>query len=466
MKKYICLGLMLFSILFTRAEGYNIKIDIKEAANENVLLTYFYNGRIMIADTFRVDEFGKAALTGKASLPQGLYKIYLTGEKHFNFLLGSDQDLLLKTSDLQSGDLTITGAPESEEFLKYTIYLSEIQNKGKELNEKKKDASDDEIKQIDKELETITANLEKYWKEKTKQYPGSFLSVFLMANYVPKPNKEDIPEEIAKNDSALLQYNFDFQKQHFFDHFDVSDERLFYTPLLKPKIENYFTKILYQTYDSISVGMLELIEKSRPSKLNFQYITSYTLNSSINSKIIGMDALFVKVAQKYYLSGIADWATKGTLEKIKENVTFAKDNLIGLTAPELKLESLEGEVFSLHQIDAKITIVLIYEPNCSHCKVFVPELYEKVYKKYQNKDFEIFAIYSMDNKEEWQEFIDQHGLHNWINVWDEHHYSRFKITYDARKTPGVYILDENKKIITKKLSVDQILAFLEKELGE
>jgi hypothetical protein len=41
-------------------------------------------------------------------------------------------------------------------------------------------------------------------------------------------------------------------------------------------------------------------------------------------------------------------------------------------------------------------------------------------------------------------------------VWDETHISQFKILYDARKTPAVYILDENKKIIAKGLSVEQI----------
>jgi hypothetical protein len=39
-------------------------------------------------------------------------------------------------------------------------------------------------------------------------------------------------------------------------------------------------------------------------------------------------------------------------------------------------------------------------------------------------------------------FLNQHELHDWINVWDEHHVSRFKILYDARTTPGIFILDE------------------------
>ncbi|VAW24352.1 hypothetical protein MNBD_BACTEROID01-178, partial [hydrothermal vent metagenome] len=145
---------------------------------------------------------------------------------------------------------------------------------------------------------------------------------------------------------------------------------------------------------------------------------------------------------------------------------FAEKNLIGLTAPELKLEGINGEeYFSLHQVDAKRTLLLIYEPNCSHCKIFVPKLHEQVYRKFKDKGFEVYAIYSMDNKKEWVDFVEKNNLYDWINVWDEHDLSRFKITYDARKTPGVYLLDENKKIIYKKLGVDQIEKILEEDLG-
>jgi peroxiredoxin len=208
--------------------------------------------------------------------------------------------------------------------------------------------------------------------------------------------------------------------------------------------------------------VFQFIEAVKPNPRIFQFATSFFLNSAINSNIMGMDALFVDIARKYYLSGEAFWASEESLEKIRENVLFAENNLIGKTAPDLTLESFEGEYVNLHQIDAKYTLVVIYEPNCSHCNVFVPDLYANVYQPFKDKGLEVFAIYSMDNKAEWGEFLTEHNLFDWINVWDEHHVSRFKILYDARKTPGVYVLDENKKIVAKKMTVEQLKLFLEK----
>ena len=63
------------------------------------------------------------------------------------------------------------------------------------------------------------------------------------------------------------------------------------------------------------------------------------------------------------------------------------------------------------------------------------------------------------------DFLLKENLFDWINVWDEHHTSRFKVLYDARKTPGIYVLDENKKITAKKITVEQAKNIVKVQLG-
>ena len=254
----------------------------------------------------------------------------------------------------------------------------------------------------------------------------------------------------------MLYARFNYQKEHYWDYFDYTDERLLYTPLYKPKLEKWFTQILYQNYDSIKPEVYQFIENVRTNKRVFQFAVSWFLNSSIKSNVMGMDALFVDLARTYYLSGEAFWANEETMKSVRENVAFKEHNLIGNTAPDLTLETIEGEFVNLHKLNSKVTLLVIYEPGCSHCKEFVPQLYNDVYLKFKNKGIEVFAIYSMDKKEEWNEFLLKHNLFGWINVWDQNHISQFKILYDARKTPGIYILDENKTIIAKGLTVEQI----------
>ncbi len=448
--------ILLFLTGFANSQGFEINIKIDSAANKQIILTNYYLGSIYKKDSVHLDTKGFGTFKADTLLPQGLYKIYLDENNHFDFLLGADQKFSISKTSFNSPEIKITGSVESEEFAKYTAFLKSMQTKGAELSKKMENVTPEEKLALRADLNKLTTELQEYWFRIKQEYPNTFLSAFLLANYVPPLDITTLPQEVQKSDSLLLIARFNYQKAHFWDYFDYTDERLLFTPLYKPKLETWFTKVLYQNYDSVKPPVYQFIEDVRSSKRIFQFAVSWFLNSSINSNIMGMDALFVDLARSYYLNGQAFWATEESLKKIRENVIFAENNLIGKMAPDLTLENIDGEFVNLHKIKSKITVVLIYEPECSHCKVFVPQFHKDVYQKYKDKGLAVYAIYSMADKEEWNEFLIKHNLYDWINVWDETHISQFKVLYDARKTPAVYILDENKKIIAKGMSVEQI----------
>ena len=463
--KQVLIALFLFISSQAFAQGHKIKVQLPFAANQEVQLTYHYLDKIYSADTIKLDNTGAGVFEGDTLLPQGLYKLFIDQNKHFDFLLGADQRFSLFNDTTEPKNMKVKGSAETESFVDYLVFLNDLKSKSQHLNQAYKNAPAEEQEKIRSELEQLNNKMKNYWESVNEKLPGSFLYKFLVANEVPQLDISTLPPEIQNNDSLLLIARFNYQRKHFWDNFDYTDERMLYTPFYKSKLETWFTKVLYPAYDSVKPYVYNFLDRVESKPRIFQFSTSFFLNSSINSNILGMDALFVDLANDYYLSGKAFWASESSLEKIRENVLFMKDNLIGETAPNLILESYDGEFINLHKIDAKVTIVLIYEPNCGHCKVFVPKLHNEIYKEYKGKGLEIFAIYSMDNKQEWTEFLIQHDLFDWLNVWDEHHASRFKILYDGRTTPGVYVLDENKKIIAKRLDIEQLKVLIQEKLN-
>lgn len=460
----ILILLILFSNFITGQE-LNIKVKLPSAAGKEVLLTQYYLGSIYAKDTVQLDNTGSGTFAADTLLPQGMYKIYLDEKNNFDLLLGADQDFTISNPGFAPENSEVSGSAEVEAFVDYVKFLKELQSRGGEIRQEMKNAGAAKKEQLQEEMSGLNDKLHNKWKEIGRELPNSFLAKFVKANYVEPLDVSSLPEEIQNNDSLLLRARFYYQRDHFWDNFDYTDERFLYTPFYKAKLDTWFTKVLYQQYDSVKPYVFDFIEDVRPNKRVFQFVTSWFLNSSINSNIMGMDALFVDLAKKYYLSGEAFWASEESMEKIRENLLFTENNLIGMTAPDLTLESVDGEYVNLHQVEAPVTVVLIFEPNCSHCKVFVPEFHEEVYEKYKNKGLEVYAIYSMDNKQEWVDFLTKHDLYDWINVWDEHHVSRFKILYDARKTPGVYVLNEDKEIVAKKMTVEQLEKYMERELN-
>ena len=115
----------------------------------------------------------------------------------------------------------------------------------------------------------------------------------------------------------------------------------------------------------------------------------------------------------------------------------------------------------MHQIEAEYLILIFYEPSCGHCKKVIPKLYD-IYEKYKGKNVKVFALYTQGKKEEWTEFIEEKKL-DWINVYDPYYISNFRDLYDIYSTPVIYMLDKDKKIVAKRLAIEDIEDFLSKK---
>lgn len=154
-----------------------------------------------------------------------------------------------------------------------------------------------------------------------------------------------------------------------------------------------------------------------------------------------------------------------TIDKIKEQVAKLRFNLIGNTAQDLKMETLTGEYARLSDIKSKYTLVMFWEPDCGHCKKVVPAVY-KLYHEYTRDEFDVFAVYTQTNREEWAKYIEEKGFDEWHNVWDQYNLTNFRFFYNIYSTPTLYLLDENKKIIAKRIGHETLKNILDIELGK
>jgi thiol-disulfide isomerase/thioredoxin len=254
---------------------------------------------------------------------------------------------------------------------------------------------------------------------------------------------------------------YHYYKEHFFDNIDLQDERFLRTPYFAQKLETFIDKLVIQVPDSVVKEGVRLIEMARGNEEMFRFLVQFMFNRANESKIMGMDAAMVAFAEKYYLSGEATWADQEFLDKLETRVREIKPTLIGNKAHEMRMESIEGQIYSLNELNAEITIVAFFEPSCGHCKKEIPKLYREVFEPYRSKGVQVFAVYTLADRDEWTNFINEHELYDWINVYDPYHQTHFRDYYDIKSTPTIFILDREKKIIAKKLDVDQMPGFLD-----
>ena len=77
--------------------------------------------------------------------------------------------------------------------------------------------------------------------------------------------------------------------------------------------------------------------------------------------------------------------------------------------------------------------------------------------------FKVFAVHTQNDKEKWENFVTEHELFDFINCWDPQNQTNFRVYYHIDSTPVMYLLDKDKKIIAKKLDIEQFADILTKE---
>lgn len=458
---FLLLGLTAFSP-FSQAQPFQIKVTLDGLKDTNIFLAHYYGAKILKIDSARLDKASTAMFKNKEERAKGIYIVYLNKDKYFDFLIGADQQFSIRTSFELQAKRVFVGAVETEEFQKYQEFLTGQRNKQQYL-QKEYEAhknNPDSLKIITADIEKLNKVMESYWENKSAEYPGTFLADFLRSMIFPRPASFTAPADCKNPDSLKWVMNYNYMVAHYWDNFNFAQPGLIRTPLIDGRLDTYFKNTLLQIPDSFLRPTFALIEKAKANEEMYRYISLNRLNDAITSEVMGMDKLFVEIADRYFLNGKAAWLDTAAMAKVKEKVRVIRPNLIGNLAPELKLPDSEGMYYSLRQMNSKYTILLFWEPNCSHCKKTVPQLYKDLYLPFNDKGVDIYAVCSQNNKEEWMRAINEYKIFDWTNVWDPSVTSNFRSLYDVYSTPVMYILDSAKHIIAKRLDVDSAVKFL------
>ncbi len=446
------------------SKGYNIEVKIDSLSQGELILGYHFGDKKYVTDTAKVSSNGLAVFKGDTLLPGGIYLVILPEKNYFEILLDKNQTLSVSTSkDNMLENLKFSNSPENNGFVEYQRFMVEMQKQSKELSEKLRVSLSDSItaNAIREQMNELNDRVMAYWAEIENKYPGSLLAAIVKAMRNVEPPKHNIPKDDPKYDSLVWAHNYLYNRYHFFDNIDFSDARLLRTPIFENKINVYFDKVLLPIPDSIIPAAFDLIEKAKANREMFQYVLSTLTNKFQISDRMGMDGVFVAVAERYYLGGQTWWADQKLLDKIGERVRAIKPNIIGNIAPDLWLPNPNSKYYKLSDLKAKVTVVYFWDPDCSHCKRVTPEL-KKIYDKYKDKGFAVYAVYTQGDQPKWMDYIAKNNL-NWINVWDPTFSSNFRNLYDIYATPVIYVLDKDKKILAKRISVETLERILEEE---
>jgi thiol-disulfide isomerase/thioredoxin len=462
MKKITFFTFIILSTAFSlKAEGYRISVEWGGLSDSTVYLAHYFDSRIYVNDSIKLNSSAKGTFTGDEKLDEGLYVLYYNDKVYFDVLIGNDQEFKITTSNPDVyGNLQVMGAEESERFHNYQNFLKLKGAEKSELMQKFRQAGEIEKAGLRPKIEALDNEMTNFIDAEREKIPGSMYSVFMNGVYQPPVPEPDVPKTHPQYDSISWFHNYAYNRDHFLDYIDFSDNRILNTPLLRPKLETYFNKILLQAADSVIPYAMKVIHRAEANDKMFQYVSQFLLNNAIQSNIMGMDAVFVSIADSVYLNGKATWADSTTLMKIAEEAYLSRYNLIGNKAPDMKMTSIEGMPESLYELVADYTVIVFWEPGCGHCKKEIPELYKRIYSEFPALNIEVFAVFTGDDENEWKKFVENKELAGWHHVWDPKHFSKYRFKYNVKTTPLIYLLDKDKKIVAKRIDYINLIKLI------
>lgn len=480
-KKILGSALLLFSVMQVGAQinDYNYRFQINGTKEKDTIyLANYYGKGLYYFDTAYVSKAGTFAFKKKKELKPGIFAVVLPSKKMFEMVINEPTFAVKSdTSDLDK-KATYEGSKENQLFSDYKAFMVSHNMEATPIRALMDSAKDPlEKEKYKKELiridEEVKAYQKKLYIEHGDTYTGKMIGMLV---------EIDVPDSPKDASGNLIDSNWTYYyyKNHYFDRIDVKNDYMANCPIFHNKVEYYIKNVILQHPDTIVAATVSMTKNMNPKGEMFKY-TVNTVNEIYNkSDIMGMDAVFVGLADEFYLSGKAFWVDSARKEKIRVFAENIRPLLIGKQAIPLSLADTTHKNWKkLYDEKAEYTVLVFWEPSCGHCKKDMPILAE-LYNKTQGKSFNVYAV-SGDSNDDWRKFIkdnkmgftnvavpleikkDQNELYRLVSKgFTDEKSLNYADTYDVYSTPRLYVLDKDKKIVGKQVPFDQLEGFLQR----
>jgi thiol-disulfide isomerase/thioredoxin len=458
------------------ATGSVINVTINGYSKGLAYLAYYYGSSIYVQDSAAITPTGSCTFKLNKDVLGGIYIVALPENKRIDFLYNKEPLITITgNKDNIETSVKIAGSSENTEYLKYQKFIANAGSLREEARKNYNNARNaaDSAK-YENAFKLYNGQMNAYREQVITSKPNSFLSALFLAMQ-ETPQIKTLPK--TRKDSIDFDY---YNRKAFWSGFSFMDDRLIRTPFLVTKLNKFYNDYVINA-DSIIKDVDYKLLLARNSPELYKFLLNWYTDFYITPKYLGQDAVLVHLFNKYHSKGISSWLNEKQLKYISDRAYMLMNNLIGNPAAPIVFNSNKDQLVGLYDVAAKYTIVVFWDPNCGHCKTEVPRVdsfYTKVWKPIGVK---VYAVLTPDGADKevvstWKKFINDNNLNDWTHVYqtpamraeeEKTGQPGFRQLFDITSTPTVFLLDSEKRILAKKLTLEQFNNFLKlKESGK
>ena len=442
MKRILFLIALLPSILLAQN---TIKGKFSPAKDYNFALLYKVKPTLSdYVSNAEIQEDGSFEFKLDSTNTKGMYRlVYGVPQEDYNFdiIYNGKEDIEL-TFNSETG-VEFKKSTENKLIASYTNSMSMVtQSIGNYFSQESKDTT--ALKTIFKTQKETQENFENATKD-------------TIALEFIKANKPYIPQQVQDVKTYINNL-----KTHYFDHVDFNNKTLQSSNFLEERMLNYVFGMSSDSKDELenykeNIDVVYSYMKDAPNEV--QRILLFDVWQQMSD--LGFESIANYIAENYLM----DIAVSLNDQELLHALILYKNISKGNVAPDFDIEIKEKDKLVEKKLSelqwSENYIIVFWSSTCSHCLDEVPQL-QTLVKSLEKDKVKVIAIGLEDEPYRWKdltytysEFIHVYGEGKWDNkIGDD---------YGVSSTPTYFILDKDKKIISKPIDFKDLKAYYQEE---
>jgi peroxiredoxin len=440
----------LFSVTFQCLYSQvNIQITVEQTRSKLAKLYLCQRPEAKLIDSTISFSQGIFRFKLPANYEQGLYKLALSKNISFDFIVASEPQITLETVVFAAEDsLRSIESKENEVYFQYQKIRKRLNQQIWFINSLIDYYPDTSCfrKNLYAELYRTQFRLYNESNDIANRNPQLYASSLILLELMPIPKV-----------GTTLNDRKTFQKKNWWNNSNLSDSRLLNSQILQSKLWGFVDLYFDNSYDkeqqdSAFVSAAEILMNLHINQSFKEFIRNALFRNYLDTDY---DAV-TKYLFETSFSGLSPLVlTPDELNILK----IQQSNGIGTKAKDFSIPKVDGSKIKLSKINSSYKLVVFWSMWCPHCTEMLPELYE-TYLKFKGEGFEVIAICIDDEVDVWSKFVTEKYL-GWINTIETDNGSNRVISeYTVDGTPKLYLLDKNLTIISRPSNVKQVEAKL------
>ncbi len=481
--KKLWLSVFLFSFFFhLAAQPFKLQVNIKNQPFNTVAVGALRGDRFIIADSLltqnimtRTGPVKTATWNIPSDTRPGVYRIVLGQTTYARVMDESPQqvDFIFNGEDVRfetdfrfpADSLKLIHSEENKVWFEFIRQEMDLRNKINDLekeeafynsmlSEAESSGSDSKVKieeikasreQVANQFNLMQMQREEFITRMAEEHNSLFVSKIIKCYREPLRDGFLTPVERK----AFFQKNY-------LGYLDFSDEALVQSSVLTEKIFTYLVSYNQKEYTqdqrqnayikAVDAIMADVIKEGGEYSEVYEFVVDYLVTGFEGLK---MDKVLTWISD-HYSAPLCKTEEKTTLRRKLE----AQKMTVGTVVPDFTLNDLKGQPVNLSKALKERNLVVFWASWCPHCTSLLPQIKSLCTGKI---NLEVIAVSLDRSANEWNNAVYKAGFETYRNLSDLSEWNGKVVEdYNIYATPSMFLIDENRKIIAKPTSIQEL----------